>query len=163
MKNTKDRILEALQKIGEEKASKVKSLEELTELLKAEGADVTADEVQKTLEELANSAGKTEISKEVLDTVAGGWDWKYLIPGYGGYRIIKDLLGGGDKPGGKTENGGGKGGASGSWGDDDPAGGNPGGGNAGGGNNQNNSGNSGIQQNNQNGDNNNSGGMSQNF
>ena len=56
-----------------EKAKSAKSAEELMELAKAEGMELTAEEAEKHFAELHRSG---ELADEELDNVSGGWCYK---------------------------------------------------------------------------------------
>ena len=132
-------IIEAISKLDPAKVQAAGSAAELQDILKAEGVTATSEEIEAALTELAKASGKTEVSEESLDQVAGGVP-PVVVPLITelGKEIVKKVIGGKDD---KKK--------------DAPAGG-------GSGLTQNNSGNKGAQQNSQTGNNTNSQGMTVN-
>ena len=63
------------------KAFEAASAEELMELVKAAGVEITAEEAAKLFAKAQEQLTDTELSLEELDAVSGGWDRDWLTDG----------------------------------------------------------------------------------
>ena len=92
MSVNKSEVIMALMDIGMERVKAAGSLEGLTALLAEQGLKVSPQEVAAALQEAAKLGSKQELGEEELEQVAGGAWWEYLIPGYGIYAAVRDLV-----------------------------------------------------------------------
>ena len=108
MSVNKSEVIMALMDIGMERVKAAGSLEGLAALLAGQCgssrrsaffarsdavfSSSTVPSITAALQEAAKLGSKQELGEEELEQVAGGAWWEYLIPGYGIYAAVRDLV-----------------------------------------------------------------------